>query len=1842
MFERYLSEALAIHFGQYIENFDADKVKISVWNGEVILKDLKLKRDALQHLMNSTKGGGGGDNTGETCDSSNNNNSTNAATADETNANREEKHESSNNDDKDDSSNISSFPCQIEYGHIGTFELHIPWSLFRHINSSSNGSGDANNTSSSSNWSSLWRGGSNVRDQQQQQLAQTKEGGCSITLSDVNILIHPSASVDSPSSSSNHHKKEEEKENIEQQQQRKHQLRIEKERQVEKILDEALFRKNIETTQSEHIEQESNNQKSQFVQSLIKNIVSSLSITVRNVHIRYEDPGDCLGFHISNCTEITTTNTSNNITSNNHNNNKHNNNSAAYNGSRRQRCRPPFAIGITLKEFSLYSTDHGPLSDDELYNVPTIAAMNNDSNFTPQPSQHHTNKEKNHDIAYTTQNKLAAAVNLSVYWDSHLTMNEMIHLSVKKNQRRRQQKGSFEEKKVDAQKDLTDDEEVFVNSFNERVNIHDDDDGGVYNNGNDRIHDSGVNDDFNEYDLIYARRLNDVMDIPCIKERHKSIHRTYIVKPISPSLHFTIISVLSQEDPKIQQEKYNRNDSNTLYVPPSRAVLTLPPFQSNISKDTIEDLTYLRKSVALWKEMKSSLLSHQVYEKLMKLRPNVSAEDDPKRWWLYAFEAVKTLSKLQNDDSPTSHIPSNGQHRNQIRRKQGWLGLSQRLRLQQNYMNIYQQLLECDNELIDQKTELSNQLSHMEDMLNIKEIIAFRISLVHRYILQLKEIDNDRDPSSQYSTSGSSRWSSWISPWRHSRSDAKIVRDEINEPISQNENDYRFFNDSEMLSWRHRVSIFDEMTEALGMENEESCDILLSDIYGMSKTTGSGITFLKDNVTSGNKLEVSIISPLVTLQADDVVVDRTASRMHHCEIRRRRPIVQLTFASIQKFCLRRDFSWDVCCTFASFEVLNMTDHTSTTHLLTRKQQAEFQSKLVRFGSTSSHFHSATVLMRKDNVDTCDPTMSVSIVVMPVQATYCPQPFHALSKLFSSAKTTELTSDYQRLRSVLSSWQARQKQRLMKVLLERKEKLIIKLDVAAPVLFMHDETSKGTLMVDLGRLTFYNLEEADRKRSYDDGWKLLLADVQAVSLPRPEWCKSRPEIHLVEHDATSHIIEPFTLHFNIHTKIASDEWVADETNTPLSSEILIDATLPRLVFNLTSSSVRLVNRLVSRRNIIKTQQGGTNTGLPNKLKTDIDIPHRGNRSESNLRKSTIKFDFSAPLISLSLTNDVDGHLYKTSRGAQHIQSVTPIAELVVLGIGGKVLHSTFASDRDNEVVFISGLKALYAKDLYQEAGKDFSFLLSSQQPDMYHQRPISSNESFSSYIDNNDTKNDLVQIEYEARKDALSGQNKNDLKIKFHELFVEWNPETLAALQKAMRLSIQEKDYFNQLPENLKSSRNNNQTIDLYDDEGSFFHCESSDDSTAFFDTMDDVDYHFESFEPDYASGEIVDNKQYSFDAIVSPMMFKAVEAISTGQRSFEGHFWAHKDAETQIPMGNQDLKPKEILCIYFYLTKLRVRFNKESRFRRLIVAEMSATSVHYETKPNGGSAINAKVGNLTLTDPSHLAGSTLYGEILGIKRDVSGMASLLEISFETFPRIEEVPVIKPETKIDILGDPRSPVVVDVGKGAMYGCDAYISLHFSPMRFVLLEQLWLEIIDYFFEGIIGDEVFGKLSSKEIDVKDKHQQIISDILSLNKAGTDMYLPGADAKGVRFRLFQIVMDTPTIIMPVSYRSPQHLSFDINNIHISNRFNCKIERVSGCSYKQWYNNCNIQFCGLTLSSWCGFDISINSDPKSAERKLLQRGSIPLDINITWPTGPYAPIIAPKWKIHFEMKSVR
>ena len=1882
MFERYIAEALASNFGQFIENCNADNIKISVWNGHVILKDLKLKHDALNHLLKS------GNNRSKSNNNSGEGESGNYAVDDENNHDEDDHDEDDNHD----------FPCQISYGHIGTFELHIPWTLLRSAqlgsgtddNTNTNDDDSSSSNSRSSKWTNRirWSGTSEKRNNSEttkNTSQEPKSSNCSITLSDVSILIHPGRrkknkkykSTKETKVSDDSNNDNESNMNDEERQQILHQHRIQKERQVQHILDEALFRKNINLStlssptiidNSEDDNNSSNNNnnnnkststdnKSHFLHNLFKNIISSLSITVRNIHIRYEDPGDCLGFDTNNIIHSTTSSSANTAGRSAANPNqfpyeKNSTPTSHPNKRQRLRYRPPFAIGVTLKQFSVHSTKNGPLHDDKLYKVPDIIMNDQQSSSKKEEME---DQDDSDSALYSVQHKLAAATNLSIYWDSDIAMNELIHISVKRRMRYKRRKERLNRKLFvnhgnNESIDELDPKLPLSSNDGDVLNIHTSLNIANVESLEDEEDDENVYDENNEENVsnsLYSKMLNDAIDMSNGNKVHTALHRTYIIEPVSPSLHFTIVSVLPQAQNYVG------------FVPPSRAVLSVSALQSNLSKDTMEDIAYLRRSFKIWKEMKNSLLSRKVYTQLMNLRPLVSPKQDPKRWWRYAFEAVKLLAKVRNDDSnDSSRFVSK-------RKKKGWLGLSNSLKLKRKYVSLYEQLLN-PNLREDIKADLSYELSLMEDFLDIQEIVAFRISMLAKENnCHARGIKNGHNLKNE-SPNDNANWSSWKMPWSQMLSEHKT-----DDNITNNTN-YSLFTDNEMLTWKQRERVYYEMTEAMAVGDAPSEKVLFSDsFHHLGSNTGSQL-LQERSASSGYKLEVSIICPQVILQADDVI----AANSMQTKIRQRLPIIQLTFASVQKLRLRRDSSWDILCTLASLEVINLMNKNQSSssltvsQLLTRKRKLASLSmdssfiKSVRFGDTN-HFHSATVYLQKrvlqkirdehDFSNNNDSAMTINIHVSPMEATYSPEPVHAFTQLFSTAQTLELLSDYQRLKSLLSTWRAKQKQRLIEVLSQQEKKLLVNVDVAAPVFFMHDEVSNGTLMLDLGRLIFRNSDTEDNSKHGYDGWRLLLTDIQALSLPRPEYI-GVPEDQLVRHETYCHLIEPFSLDFKIHTKFGIDKW--NGVSSDLNSEILINATLPRLVFNLTSSSVRLVHRITEKRKIVRARRLASakimNQAQSSRNNKNGPLQKNIVRENHEYNRNLVKFEFSAPLIALSLTNDIDGRDCGPS-------SNTQIAELVMQGIGGKLSHMSSSAEQ-KELNFDACLKSLHAKDFYQMAGQEYSLLLASQRPESFarddielHQE-VEATQSFRSLVDLDGVHQDLVRIEYKKRYEKVLSLDERDVNIKFHELYVEWNPETLAAIQKAMRMSRHEKDYFVDLPRNLKE--NDIEICDTDDFDGAYYQCESSDDSTAFFDTIDtidSVDDSLSSFKQQnesfiFQDASSTELKQQSV-LFFTPMVMRAIEARSNGKQIWDSEFWANSEVEADVESNCDTDEIESITSIYFDLSKLRVHFNKETRLRRLITAEMNKTSIHHKMNSNGGSSTVAQVGNLTLTDPSYINGNTLYGEILGLKSDICGTASLLKIQFDTFCREKDSTTKSPQRRSKAKQDVLKPVQVNVEEGVVYGCDSFISLHFSPMRFVLLEQLWLEIIDYFYDGIMGYEVWGGMPP-DITGQNQEMDMLIDLLckklddNINKSE----LIGADACGIRFRLFHVIMDSPTIILPVGYRSPHHLSFDMDKITVSTHYSSKVEKCcnkkcENIRYKQWYNNCKIQFSNFRISSWCGAALNINKDPNQTTSDSEfdnHHSSIPLDIDIIWPVGPYAPLVIPKWNVHFQMTTLR
>lgn len=190
MLEGLVAGLLNRFLGMYVENFDPTQLKVGIWSGDVKLRDLELRREALDQLK---------------------------------------------------------LPINVVEGHLGQLTLTIPWSNLS---------------------------GAPVK----------------IYIEDVFLLASP---------------KEEAEYNEEEEERRKQRLKMEK-------LDSAEL---LKERSQEGLSQEEQKKSQSFTQSLVTKIVDNLQISVKNIHIRYEDSISAPGH--------------------------------------------PFALGVTLEEFSAVSTDEG-------------------------------------------------------------------------------------------------------------------------------------------------------------------------------------------------------------------------------------------------------------------------------------------------------------------------------------------------------------------------------------------------------------------------------------------------------------------------------------------------------------------------------------------------------------------------------------------------------------------------------------------------------------------------------------------------------------------------------------------------------------------------------------------------------------------------------------------------------------------------------------------------------------------------------------------------------------------------------------------------------------------------------------------------------------------------------------------------------------------------------------------------------------------------------------------------------------------------------------------------------------------------------------------------------------------------------------------------------------------------------------------------------------------------------------------------------------------------------------------------------------------------------------------
>lgn len=1717
MFERYLTDLVTTHFGHVIADLNHEKVRITAWNGgALVLEDVALRTNALDHLW------------------------ANASAASL-------------------ATNGTTPPVEIVHGRVGRLEVRIPWKVIR---------------------TQFLLASQPQQQQPIEERATTNAAAMdpsmtiSVLLTDVNILITPCKKrrfkQENGSAQEQTDKPEEEKggsttatdtttassESLQQvvpagreSSPSQTELDVRREMVVQAAMDAELLRRVALSSQlpssatttaaAEEAATKTTTTWKSKLKERAKALFSNLSVTVQNIHMRYEDPGTSLGFQWnvdspnSNNRDILTENDT---------------------SQQPRRYRPSFAIGVTLREFS----------------IQTEVNNNNLARFAG------------------VQHKIAAAKQLAVYWDSNVQIMS--------------QHTEKESSLIDDNKSKMEEESYYRQTFALLNNV------GLPSTSVSKIQ-MGSNDGDD--------------DDKGFQSRH-----SFVLDSFSPSIRFGLAP-----DVKKDNNSYNTMD------------VSLPPCRFSLSKSLLEDLGYLRKSLATWRHAQQGfLLSEETLRHLTHIRPKQTSSANPRGWWKYAYAAVLALlrdgsqrnnkdtvvsASLNGSDSPGFGATSaTGPLQPPQRQLKGWLGLARALGLRRRYVQLYRVFLESEG--LDERQRTHNALLSLERKLLVKELVAFRIASYH-----------DMENCGEIRLEG--RWSHM---WE--LISAKALTPKNGGSVDDDDTLSLLTADapSELLSVDRRSQMFVEMAMALIREQRNLAlqkRVLACEKAAPLKELSIKIQRDKERETNSIAWKTSLKCSELSLQVNDSPHSHgwkisTSSRQRGAPV----AVVRLSCAFVQEQELYRGGSWEMTNSIGSLVVEDCTatslDSRTASDASPNGRNSVFPKLVGLKGGEPSavipeqsfcldgivhHQNIWVKIQRSKWMASGEPGSSTTtkIRVLPLEVVYATAPVESMNHILNAANL-EFADDYNRIASRLSAWRASQQKRLLRALAHVKKEIHVDVVVGAPVLLLPEgrHLDSSLLIFDLGKLTFTNESKIKQVRDvdFDDKWRLELTDIQVQCSTVGQYRGLHYDIHGVEGSAeitVQHLIEPFSLNFTILTKILGDS--SDVSDGQTSIRVL--ANLPRLAVNFTSSTVRLSRRLQNQweyrrkeRQPFSFQASRASMSLEPKQNQHSTWRPPPQQAGGGGYARVFEFRFIAPLFSVKFENDLASNGKHSS-----FPTSTPLFDLALKGIEGHFL-SEISSDCVS-ISFTAKVRTLAAIDLYQGVGRAYSFLLSSVSPDRVSGGLSADARAFDNHLSgtelvifdykSNDRHGEVnLYPDYSRPLDVQSSDGVDKLSIQFNDLFVEWNPETLATISAAFcfpkeMLAAEPKFLLDQAA-GLRDHRDSLDQLDQIDDE--FFDAEED----AFYDAesvvTSDQDSHLHSETP-LLSKVLESEGSTVSDVVTCPVTLgfgSEVQSPSSSDMPSSPH------SESVATPVNQRSKPFEIV---FMLSKLQVNFNKESRHRRLMTAEMEGTSIRYKTMVNGGSRTLFSIGNLTFSDCESANNKTLYREILGLKTDGraldSELSSLLEMEMITKPRTRLYLSLH-GLDDDPASEAERPVSVDFAVGAIHGFDNFLRARFSPMRFVYLQQFWFEVVDYFFVGVIGNEVWGGKTATAGDMTMLEGKSVS------------------ADDVSFTRFDVVIQSPVILFPVSSCSTDFIRLESSNISFRNRFTYEDLRPNSLFFradggkKQWFNNCAIEISAMTLRSWSGIALNQCDNRPTA------------CLSLCWPIGPSALVNVPKWKV--------
>lgn len=955
--------------------------------------------------------------------------------------------------------------------------------------------------------------------------------------------------------------------------------------------------------------------------------------------------------------------------------------------------------------------------------------------------------------------------------------------------------------------------------------------------------------------------------------------------------------------------------------------------------------------------------------------------------------------------------------------------------------------------------------------------------------------------------------------------------------------------------------------QSLELRRRATFDIV-SVLLEQSESQLEGRTSQRATPCSCDVWEISLSCPSASFQVLDATPSSSIS------------VLKLSFGFLQNQTLKSDGSWELDAKVASLSIVDMTAGGSKSSYPTllgpKATNDENAARVVIDGeslpccaSVSIHrkFHGASG-MRGSTTKTC-------VRLAPLEAVYSTRPIAKVTSVMSAGRSTEVLDDYQRLAALVSNWRSRQQRRLLRALAHKRKRIIVDIDVAAPILRVpqqHGATSR-VLVVRLGRIQIFSADTATEVLArFDDKWRLVCSDIRVLS-GESSTADSQAFVQPQEMHQT---VEPFTLDVSILTSIASDR---DHV-----SMVSVDAMIPRLSCNIRSSVLSLVKDLGNQWSEA-SRTGVRHTSPPVR-------PFVASGAPSNLR--IVQFQVAAPLLVVQLSDDVG----VCQSGLDAYSQRKPTVPLVIFALRDSHLNGKHENRVDGSVTstLSTSMGSFEVFDLYQQLWDKARVCLSSFAPPD-HADPMQWRERLDRQPSNAPGEGDTMSSTITHTRLAGSCTDERAVALQFRQLFVEWNPETLCAFVKVLGHS----------PVLGTANEKTGRVMEVTtsDDHDVFFDAYESHSSDNESEGMKDVAYFV-----DAADGLGVEPEHEELWLSFSSRLGMGVQIGD----NFE--------ADTPIEQ-NRSEHPSVRTSVKIEVERFHINFNKDTRRSRLFIAEMEKLQFQYSTREGGGSSIAVDMEQFTVSDPASLESKSLYSHIM-----------------ETTVRGGEVDTCDPPSfQLTLLLNPRKPrfdsrrddskgptcgAEMDPRTGKIHGCDYYVDLQLTPVRFVFVQQLWLEITDYFFEAIIGSGVWGKgepASGKVASVND------SDAI--------------DLMGQSFTLFRVRMATPTVIMPVSYRSTHFLRVNFRSIEMSNHYSLTLGSMGGregSAFNHLFNNCRVCLEDMQVLSWDGESICVFPPH---EGRPIGEGSI-IEVPVRWPTGSAVARVVPKWRVSCDIDRVK